>query len=74
MLSFSLKLESIVMGKVCPFSQISTSFLILSYISKKKSKLKFKGTWNEGTRVDACANIKITALATTEVKSVKLTF
>lgn len=33
--SLSLKPSIILPGKVCPFSQISTSFLIFSYARKK---------------------------------------
>jgi hypothetical protein len=42
-LSFSLKELSMERGKVWPFSQISTSFLIFSCKVKKKSKWGFLG-------------------------------
>src|SRR4051812_40387296 len=40
-LSFSLKEVIICKGKVCPFSQISKSFLIFSYMTKRQSKWGF---------------------------------
>jgi hypothetical protein len=44
--NFSLNEVSICKGKVWPFSQISRSFLILSYKAENKSKWEFKGEEN----------------------------
>ena len=57
--SFSLKELSICKGKVCPFSQISMSFLIFSYIIEKKvswgssgNKIKYGREISKSRRVE----------------------